>query len=144
MTPGHMHVTEDCRAVSEVLQRIGDKWSILVVSRLGAGPMRFSELRTVIGGISQKMLTTTLRSLERDGFVVRTVFPTTPPSVSYELTELGRDLLVPVGALAQWAKQNQARVDAAREKFDQRGANGATDISVKLPVPGTAARELAG
>jgi DNA-binding PadR family transcriptional regulator len=79
----------------------------------------------MIYGISQKMLTTTLRSLERDGFVVRTVFPTTPPSVSYELTELGRDLLVPVGALAKWATANQARVDTAREKFDR--VNGRLD-----------------
>ena len=90
MKPGHMHVTEDCRAVSEVLQRIGDKWSILVVGRLGAGAMRFSELRKVIGGISQKMLTTTLRNLERDGFVTRTAFATIPPRVDYELTDLGR------------------------------------------------------
>ena len=72
MTPGHTHVTEDCRAVSELLQRIGDKWSILVVSRLGNGPMRFGELRQAVGGISQKMLTTTLRTLECDGFVTRT------------------------------------------------------------------------
>ena len=100
MKPGHMHVTEDCRAVSDVLQRIGDKWSILVVGRLGAGPMRFSELRAVIGGISQKMLTTTLRTLERDGFVTRTAFAVIPPRVDYELTDLGRELLVPVTALA--------------------------------------------
>src|SRR4030095_15410845 len=107
------------------LARVGDKSSVRVVSLLGGGPLRFSALRKMIDGISQKMLTTTLRSLERDGFVVRTVFPTTPPSVSYELTELGRDLLVPVGALAAWARENQARVDAARDKFDQRGKNGA-------------------
>ena len=73
----------------------------------------------MIDGISQKMLTTTLRSLERDGFVIRTVFPTTPPSVAYELTELGRDLLVPVGALAEWARKNQGRMDAARAQFDR-------------------------
>jgi DNA-binding HxlR family transcriptional regulator len=119
MTPGHMHVTEDCRAVSEVLQRIGDKWSILVVSRLGSGPMRFSELRTVIGGISQKMLTTTLRILERDGFVTRTAFATIPPRVDYELTDLGRELLVPVNALGDWARDNIVRINAARAKFDQ-------------------------
>jgi DNA-binding HxlR family transcriptional regulator len=118
MTPGHMHVTEDCRAVSEVLQRIGDKWSILVVSRLGGGPMRFSELRMVIGGISQKMLTTTLRNLERDGFVTRTAFATIPPRVDYELTKLGRELLVPVDALGDWARRNISRIYAARGDFD--------------------------
>lgn len=114
MTPGHIHVTEDCRAVSEVLQRIGDKWSILVVGRLGRGPMRFSELRNVIGGISQKMLTTTLRNLESDGFVTRTVFPTIPPRVDYELTPLGRELLVPVNALGDWARANLERIKDAR------------------------------
>jgi DNA-binding HxlR family transcriptional regulator len=119
MKPGNTHVTEDCRAVSDVLQRIGDKWSILVVSRLGHGPMRFSELRTVIGGISQKMLTTTLRILERDGFVTRTAFATIPPRVDYELTDLGRELLVPVNALGDWARDNIVRINAARAKFDQ-------------------------
>ena len=118
MKPGHMHVTEDCRAVSDVLQRIGDKWSILVVSRLGAGPMRFSELRTEIGGISQKMLTTTLRTLERDGFITRTAFAVIPPRVDYELTDLGRELLMPVTALGDWARHNIGRINAARAKFD--------------------------
>ena len=80
--------------------------------------MRFSELRTVIGGISQKMLTTTLRGLERDGFVTRTVFPTIPPRVDYELTDLGRELLVPVNALGEWARNNIVRINAARARFD--------------------------
>lgn len=119
MKPGHTHVTEDCRAVSEVLQRIGDKWAILVVSRLGWGPLRFSELRNMIGGISQKMLTTTLRTLERDGFVTRTVQATIPPRVDYELTPLGKELLVPVNALSDWARDNIARIDKARAGFDR-------------------------
>ena len=93
MKPGHMHLPADCRAVSDVLARIGDKWSVLVVSRLGDGPLRFSELRRSIGGISQRMLTLTLRGLERDGLITRTVFPTIPPRVDYALTPLGRDLL---------------------------------------------------
>ncbi|MGB3832786.1 MAG: helix-turn-helix domain-containing protein [Mesorhizobium sp.] len=118
MKPGHLHDTEDCRAVSEILQRIGDKWSLLVVRRLGDGPMRFNELRHAIGGISQKMLTTTLRTLERDGFVTRTVFATIPPRVDYELTELGRELLVPVKGLAEWAMANMGRVNEARRRFD--------------------------
>jgi DNA-binding HxlR family transcriptional regulator len=118
MKPTHLHLSEDCRAVSAVLQRVGDKWTILVVQRLGGGPRRFNELRTEVGGISQKMLTTTLRGLERDGFVTRTVFPTIPPRVDYELTDLGRELLVPVHALGEWARSNIGRIYAAREKFD--------------------------
>ena len=122
MKPGHPHLTEDCRAVSEILQRVGDKWTVLVVGKLGGGSMRFNELRQAVGGISQKMLTTTLRGLERDGFVTRTVFPTIPPRVDYELTELGRELLVPVNALGEWARLNTARVNAARARFDQASA----------------------
>jgi DNA-binding HxlR family transcriptional regulator len=114
-----MHATEDCRAVSEILSRVGDKWTVLVVQYLGSGPMRFSELKRTIGGISQKMLTATLRGLERDGFVTRTVFPTIPPRVDYELTELGRELLTPVRALGEWARKNTLRIREAREKFDQ-------------------------
>jgi DNA-binding HxlR family transcriptional regulator len=118
LKPGHPHATEDCRAVSEVLQRIGDKWSLLVVRRLGDGPMRFNELRAAIGGISQKMLTTTLRTLERDGFLTRTVYPTIPPRVDYELTQLGRELEIPVKGLAEWAIANMGRINQARERFD--------------------------
>lgn len=119
MKPRHPTLTPECRPISELLARVGDKWSVLVVSLLGNGPLRFSALRKLIFGISQKMLTATLRSLERDGFVTRTVYPTKPPSVEYELTDLGRDLLVPVGALADWARANQNRVDAARRRFDR-------------------------
>ncbi len=118
MKPRHLHATEDCRAVSEILQRVGDKWTVLVVDKLGGGPMRFNELRAAVGGISQKMLTTTLRGLERDGFVTRTVFATIPPRVDYELTELGRELLVPVKGLAEWAMANMGRVNEARRRFD--------------------------
>jgi DNA-binding HxlR family transcriptional regulator len=135
LKPKHPNLTPECRSISELLARIGDKWSVLVVSLLGGGPLRFSALRKMIAGISQKMLTTTLRTLERDGFVVRTVFATTPPSVSYELTELGRELLVPVGGLAKWATENQARVDAAREKFDRRnGKPAATPVQTPLQI----------
>ncbi|MBX3577318.1 MAG: helix-turn-helix transcriptional regulator [Rhizobiaceae bacterium] len=109
----------ECQGISEVLSRIGDKWTVLVVELLGSGPMRFNELRRLIGGISQKMLTTTLRNLERDGFVTRTVFPTIPPRVDYELTDLGRELQVPVRALGLWARQNIGRIGQARDRFDQ-------------------------
>ncbi len=118
MKPRYMHLPADCRAISDVLARVGDKWSVLVVTRLGAGPMRFNELRRSIGSISQRMLTLTLRGLERDGLVTRTVFPTIPPRVDYALTPLGRDLLEPVSALGDWATRNQAKIARAREKFD--------------------------
>jgi DNA-binding HxlR family transcriptional regulator len=104
--------------VSEVLARVGDKWSILVIGTLGGGPRRFSELKRGIEGISQRMLTLTLRGLERDGFVTRTVTPSIPPRVDYELTELGRSLLEPVRALGEWAIVNRTTVDAARQSFD--------------------------
>jgi DNA-binding HxlR family transcriptional regulator len=113
-----MHLPADCRAVGDVLSRVGDKWSVLVVSRLGDGPKRFNELRREIGGISQRMLTLTLRGLERDGLITRTVFPTVPPRVDYELTALGRDLLNPVSALGAWAIRNQPKIARAREQFD--------------------------
>lgn len=110
----------DCRPINDVVSLIGDKWTVLVISLLGDGSMRFSELKNAIGAISQKMLTTTLRGLERDGYVTRTVFPTIPPRVDYELTALGRDLLVPVKALRDWALSNRLRVEVARTKFDTR------------------------
>jgi len=123
LTLSHPHVTAECRAVSSVLSRIGDKWSVLVVELLAGGPMRFNELRRMIGGISQKMLTTTLRGLERDGLVTRTVFPTIPPRVEYELTELGQELQAPVRALGEWARRNIDRIDAARARFDDSRAD---------------------
>lgn len=97
---------------------VGDKWSVLVVTCLGHGTMRFSELRRAIEDISQKMLTTTLRNLERDGFVTRKVHPTIPPRVEYTLTQLGYELLEPVQALVQWVSANQTRIDRARRRFD--------------------------
>ena len=118
--PSSLHVPEDCRAVSEVLSRVGDKWTVLVVSTLGDGPKRFNEIRRALGSISQRMLTLTLRGLERDGLVTRTVTPTVPPRVDYDLTDLGRSLWRPVEALGEWARQNQAEIQAARTKFDQR------------------------
>jgi DNA-binding HxlR family transcriptional regulator len=118
MKPRHMELPCNCVAVSDVLARIGDKWSMFVVSKLGAGPLRFNELRRSIGTISQRMLTLTLRGLERDGLVTRTVFPTIPPRVDYELTPLGRDLLEPVSTLGDWAIRNQEKIARAREQFD--------------------------
>jgi DNA-binding HxlR family transcriptional regulator len=103
-----------------VLARVGDKWSVLVIMLLGGGPRRFNELKRMIGGISQRMLTLTLRGLERDGLVTRTVFPTIPPRVDYELTDLGRGLSAPVKALGTWAHEHQPEIESARARFDGR------------------------
>jgi DNA-binding HxlR family transcriptional regulator len=137
MKPGHMHLPPDCRAVGDVLARVGDKWSVLVVTRLGAGPLRFNELRRAIGGISQRMLTLTLRGLERDGLISRTAFPTIPPRVDYALTPLGRDLLSPVSALGAWAIRNQQKIARARERFDGVcEANGKPPLKRRSPRGG--------
>ncbi len=116
--PGNLYVSEDCRAVSAVLARVGDKWTVLVVSELGGGAKRFNEIRRALGSISQRMLTLTLRALERDGLVTRTVFPTIPPRVDYALTKLGRSLLEPVRELELWARKNRTAMDSARNRFD--------------------------
>lgn len=120
-TSAHDEVgTEVCGAIAGMLARVGDKWSLLVVWTLGAGPLRFNELRRRIGGISQKMLSSTLKVLERDGLVSRAVMATVPPQVEYALTELGHELLAPVSALAEWTSANAPRIVAARAQFDAR------------------------
>ena len=108
----------DCRAVSSVLARVGDKWSVLIIVLLGDGTKRFNEIKRMVGGISQRMLTLTLRGLERDGLVTRTIFPTIPPRVDYELTDLGRTLLEPVLAISQWAERHREEIQASRLRFD--------------------------
>ena len=121
--PRNLHEPEDCRAVSEVLSRVGDKWTVLVVTTLGDGPKRFNELRKALGSISQRMLTLTLRALERDGLVTRTVFATIPPRVDYALTRLGRSLLDPVSGLGLWARRNRSAIAEARQRFDAARAS---------------------
>ncbi|HEY0848407.1 MAG TPA: helix-turn-helix domain-containing protein [Bradyrhizobium sp.] len=118
--PASPHKDGNCRAVASVLARVGDKWSVLVIMLLIEGPRRFNELRRMIDGISQRMLTLTLRGLERDGLVTRTVFPTIPPRVDYELTDLGRGLADPVRALGQWAFEHIPEIERARSSFDGR------------------------
>jgi DNA-binding HxlR family transcriptional regulator len=118
LSAGSLNVTESCKPVSEILGRIGDKWSMLVVVTLTDGSRRFSEIRRAIPGVSQRMLTLTLRGLERDGLVSRKVTPTIPPRVDYELTALGRSLQGPVFALGQWAMDNLPHIAAARAAFD--------------------------
>ena len=119
MSPSHKHVRGECLAVREVLNRVGDKWSVLIVALLGDGTKRFSELRRMVEGISQRMLTLT-QGLERDGLITRTVYPTIPPRVDYQLTKLGRGLLVPITGLANWAGENRQKIQDAREEYDAR------------------------
>lgn len=115
-------MAETCHA-AEILQRIGDKWSLYVVHVLSArGTMRFSELKRGIEGISQRMLTVTLRNLERDGLVQRTVYAEIPPRVEYQLTPLGRTLRSVVGKLVSWSEAHLGEIDAARARFDQEEA----------------------
>ncbi len=125
MSAGHIglpappQIVEDC-PTREVLDRVGDKWSVLVIVLLGQRTHRFNELHHAIEGISQRMLTLTVRALERDGLVSRTVHASVPPRVDYELTDLGRSLLVPLGALADWANTHRSDIQAARDRHDRQ------------------------
>jgi len=122
MSARNKKVRDDCVAAREVLDRIGDSWSALTVGTLARGPQRFTELQRSIDGVSQRMLTLTLRGLERDGLATRTVFPTVPPSVQYALTPLGRTLLDPVRGLAEWATKHREQIQSARDRFDGASA----------------------
>jgi len=112
--------TSEARDIRQTLDRIGDKWSLLVIGMLGSGPMRFMELRRQIGSISQRMLTLTLRHLERDGLVQRTVYPTIPPKVEYRLTALGETLLESIKAIVRWTLEHREEIAEARERYDAR------------------------
>jgi DNA-binding HxlR family transcriptional regulator len=107
-----------CRTISTLLSRVGDKWTALVVQTLADGPRRFNELRREIPSVSQRMLTLTLRNLERDGLVSRTVTPSIPPRVDYELTELGHSLQKPICGLVQWSIDNVGAIHEAQARFD--------------------------
>ena len=130
MSPEHMDVTlaEEplsphglrCRSIVPILHRIGDKWSILIVMMLAHGPRRFNELKRMIDGISQRMLTLNLRGLEREGLISRKVFPTIPPKVEYALTDLGRSLCCHVVAIGKWAEANYDAIQDARQAVDAR------------------------
>lgn len=129
MSQRHIEITHDfredrcCPVVRDILTRVGDKWTVLAVVMLGSGPRRFNELKRAIDGISQRMLTLTLRTLERDGLVTRTVFPTVPPRVDYALTPLGMTLLRTLKELADWASSNADEITRARDTFDRRSAD---------------------
>ncbi len=110
-----------CNALSDkLLQRIGDKWTIKVVVTLSEGPMRYNQIFKSVGGVSQRMLTLTLKNLERDGLVSRTMYPTIPPRVDYELTERGKTLFEPLNALWTWVEANHAAIERDRQAFDER------------------------
>jgi DNA-binding HxlR family transcriptional regulator len=141
LSPGNKHDPESCHALNDLLSRIGDKWTVLVVGTLcgSGGPTRFNELRRSIDGISQRMLTLTLRGLERDGLVTRTIYPTIPPRVEYELTPLGRTLREPLGTLAEWAKANRGTVAKARESFDAKEKKALRSTPARLSQASSAA-----
>jgi DNA-binding HxlR family transcriptional regulator len=109
---------DECRVVLEVLDRVGDKWTVMVVGVLAAGPVRFNAIQRSIPGLSHRMLTATLRGLERDGLVERRAYPTSPPKVEYELTEFGHSLIKPLQGLATWALSSRATILSARMRFD--------------------------
>lgn len=112
------HLPEYCRPTGEILATLGDKWSVAILGNLSKGRVRFSELENMIEGISQRMLTLTLRSLERDGLVARIVTPTVPPRVEYELTERGSGLREPLFLLHAWAVENVPGIEQSRREFD--------------------------
>ena len=114
--------SSNCTAMSDVLNRIGDKWSVMVVGVLSRGTLRFNELKRAINGVSQRMLTLTLRNLERDGLVTRTIYPEVPPRVEYTLTEMGKTLTGPINALWDWSAEHHVQIVSAREIYDQRQA----------------------
>ncbi|WP_213769106.1 helix-turn-helix domain-containing protein [Caballeronia sp. dw_19] len=118
MTEDGRYVLKDTRRVGRVLTRIGDRWSVLVIVLLRPGPRRFNDIKRSIEGISQQMLTRTLRALERDGIVSRTVLPSSPPQVKYALTKLGQSFGKPVVALGKWACDHIAEIDDAQNRFD--------------------------
>jgi DNA-binding HxlR family transcriptional regulator len=118
----HSPPHEDCRKVSQVLARVGDEWGVLVVMLLRDGPRRFNDIKRTVGGISQQMLTRTLRGLERDGMVTRAVFPTIPPQVEYALTDLRHSLSKPVLALGVWAQEHLIEINVAQSQFDRRNS----------------------
>lgn len=120
MSPGHIPLVESCRPAKALMARVGDKWSMLIVIALRDGPLRFNEIKRAAGAISQRMLTLNLRSMERDGFVSRTVTPTTPPRVDYELTVLGHSLRDPVEALGRWAFEHDDDIKSAQAAYDAR------------------------
>jgi len=117
--PAKPGASAHCHKVGKVLAIVGDKWTVMIVRVLIARPRRFNDIKRTIGGISQQMLTRTLKALERDGMVTRTVHPTVPPQVEYALTELGQSLAIPVRALGAWAGDHLDEIEINRARYDE-------------------------
>ena len=124
------HLTGDCRPIAHILARVGDKWTILLLNVLGDDTMRFKDLHRAVPGISQRMLTVTLRNLERDGLVKRTIYPTIPPKVEYALSDRGRSLRCALVPIAEWVTQNRDRIEESQQQFD-----GVLEINSQSPEP---------
>lgn len=134
MSSTESHPPETCKPIGEILSRVGDKWTIMLFAALGGRRMRFKDLHRAIDGISQRMLTVTLRNLERDGLLVRTAYPTIPPRVEYEVSDLGRSLKQVLAPVANWVHVNQADIEAFRRQFDVR-ARGMKDLDAHRGDP---------
>src|ERR1700712_3910787 len=128
MTPESQHPLSDCRRVGDILARVGDKWTILLLMVLGDRRMRFTELHRAVNGISERMLTVTLRNLEHDGILIRTVYPTIPPRVEYELSDRGRSLKVALAPIGNWVRENQTDIEEARERFREQSPQDSADV----------------
>jgi DNA-binding HxlR family transcriptional regulator len=136
------HDHANCKALGQVLDRIGDKWTVMVVGGLSKGPMRFNALLRFIDGVSHRMLTLTLRGLEHDGLVKRTVYPSVPAKVEYELTEVGASLVKPLGALSDWVQKNQLAIEAARAS--RSPASDTPTAAAEFPRPASHRRRRNG
>ena len=119
----------DCRRAGDILARLGDKWTILLLMVLGDRRMRFTELHRTITGISQRMLTVTLRNLEHDGILIRTVYPTIPPRVEYELSDRGRSLKVALAPIGNWVMENQNDIEEAAERLREQSPRDIADVA---------------
>ncbi|MCC6984327.1 MAG: helix-turn-helix transcriptional regulator [Bauldia sp.] len=128
------HLPEFCRPTADILSRVGDKWTIAVFGALRDGKRRFGELQREVGAISERMLAVTLRNLERDGLVMRTVHPTIPPRVEYELTERGRSLLGELAAIGEWATAHHAGIEESRRRFGETAAPAAAEAADGAPA----------
>jgi DNA-binding HxlR family transcriptional regulator len=122
------HPLTDCRRVGDILARVGDKWTILLLMAIGDRRMRFGELQRAINGISQRMLTVTLRHLEHDGILIRTVYPTIPPRVEYELSDRGRSLKLALAPIGKWVMENQTDIEEARERSREQSPLGSAVV----------------
>jgi DNA-binding HxlR family transcriptional regulator len=134
MTIEPQHVISDCRRVADILARVSDKWTILILMALGDQRLRFGELHRAVDGISQRMLTVTLRNLERDGILTRTAYPTIPPRVEYEISKRGRSLTIALAPIRNWVLENEADFEGARERVSDQSPD---KLAVAPTVPST-------